>query len=217
MGQAQDHPERVVHYWNLVAPRYLELYRDELSGKPYDQETLKKFAATLGPNALVCDAGCGPCGHINRVLADAGAKVVGIDISPKCVDLARQEQPSLQFEVMDMGAMDFDNDSFDGLIAYYSLHYQAKSKLGNVVKEFARVLRPNGRLLIAAKAGEQEGWIADPLGSGEQVFWSEFTCEELQSLVVQNGFQIEHCAVREPLPSEISVRRIYVTALRMPA
>jgi ubiquinone/menaquinone biosynthesis C-methylase UbiE len=160
----------------------------------------------------VCDAGCGPCGHVAALLASYGLRVVGIDISPVCVALASKEQPSLAFETMDMGKMRFPDGSLDGLVSYYSIHYQPKATLPDMLREFARVLRPGGRFLLVAKEGQGEGFIEDPMGSGEQVFWSDFSDTELQELLRNAGFTNTSCTVRDPLPDEIQVRRIFVTA-----
>lgn len=206
--------EAVARYWNAVAARYLDLFRNELQGKPYDVDVLQAFAIALGHGARVCDAGCGPCGHVAAQLAGYELNVVGIDISPVCVALARQEKPSLVFETMDMGNMSFPDGSFDGLVSYYSIHYQPKAMLPGVLREFARVLRPEGQILLVAKEGQGEGFIDDPMGSGEQVFWSAFSDTELQELLHNAGFTNTSCIVRDPLPDEIQVRRIFVTAER---
>ena len=214
MCQIKEHHSGIVRYWDAVAARYCELFRDELQSKPYDLNVLNAFATSVGRGARVCDVGCGPCAHVTRYLADQGLDMVGIDLSAVCVALARREQPSLQFFRMDMGTMAFREDSFDGLVAYYALHYQPKSTLDAVIREFARILRPGGKLLVVVKEGNGEGWIPDPLGSGQQVFWCAFTPSEVQSLLANNGFQIVSSDVREPLPDEIRVRRIYVSAQR---
>ncbi len=202
----------VARYWDAVAARYLELFRNELDSKRYDCEVLRNFAASLGAGARVCDAGCGPCAHVAGLLAGEGLQVVGIDISPECVKLAREQEPALEFRVMDMMALDFAQGAFDGLLAYYALHYQPKSTLNTVLREFARVLRKGGRLLLVVKEGDGEGWVPDPLGVTGQVFWGAFQKQELETLVSRNGFQVLDCTVRDPLPEEILVRRIYLTA-----
>jgi ubiquinone/menaquinone biosynthesis C-methylase UbiE len=214
MPERDEHRATVARYWDAVAERYLELFCDEFQGKPFDRRILASFARELTAGARVCDAGCGPCGHVTRLLADAGLNAVGVDISPKCIELARKEQPSLRFEVMDMAGMNFPDGEFQGLVAYYSLHYQPKLSLRGVIREFSRVLCPQGLLLIVVKEGSSEGWIADPMGSGQQVFWCDFQPQELQSLVSANGFDITGSEVREPLPEEIAVRRIYLLARR---
>ncbi len=204
----------VVRYWDAVAARYLELFRDELESKPYDRKVLRTFAASLGAGARVCDAGCGPCAHVAKLLADEGLQVEGVDLSPECVRLSCAQQSALRFHVMDMAAMDFAPGTFDGVIAYYALHYQPKTTLDAVIREFARVLCSQGHLLLVVKEGEGEGWIPDPLGVENEVFWCAFRKDELESLVSRNGFQVVDCTVREPLPEEIQVRRIYLTAQR---
>jgi len=205
---------KTVEYWDAIASRYLEAFRDEFEGKSYDRQVLRDFADGLGSSARVCDVGCGPCGSTTRLLADAGVDAMGIDLSSRCVELARKQQPVLRFDVMDMAKMSFPDKSFDGLVHYYSLHYQPKAQLGAVMQEQARVLRSGGTLLIVAKEGTSEGWIDDPMGSGLSVFWCDFSPRELQALVEQHGFEGARCAVRDPLPSEIAVRRIYLTAHR---
>jgi len=210
-----DCAERVAQYWDSIADRYLHLFRYEFETKPYDLEVLKTFASSLSSGSYVCDAGCGPCAHVTRILSDHYLKVVGIDISPRCVLLAQQEQPCLKFEVMNMENMVFADGELDGLVAYYALHYQPKSTMNSIVREFARVLRPGGRVLVVAKQGKGEGWISDPLGSGKEIFWSALQPEELQSLFLENGFVSANCTMREPLSDEIPVPRIYMTAERV--
>jgi ubiquinone/menaquinone biosynthesis C-methylase UbiE len=214
MQETADGTAGAARYWDTVASRYLELFHNEFQSKPYDRGVLKTFAAALPPGAKVCDIGCGPCGHVARMLADDGLDVVGIDLSPKCVALARAEQPALRFETMDMSRMSFDDGSLDGLVAYYALHYQPKHSLPPVFRECARVLRPGGKMLLVAKEGCGEGWIDDPMEIAGQVFWSTFSPGELSDLCAGAGFKPVTSTVRDPLPQEIPVRRIYVNAER---
>ena len=141
---------------------------------------------------------------MTRVLADHGLEVVGTDLSTECIALARREQPALRFDVMDMAALAFGDGALDGLVAYYSLHYQPKDRVRSTLREFARVLRPRGRLLVVAKEGAGEGWIGDPLGSGRSVFWCGFSADELRQLVEECGFDILDCDTRAPLADEIA-------------
>ena len=207
-------PSDIASYWDSVADRYLELFRHELAGKPYDLQILRRFAGSLGPGSLVCDAGCGPCGHVSGFLSGLGLSVIGVDISPRCVALAREEQPQIRFEVMNLRSMAFADGSIDGIVAYYSLHYDSAAVLTKVTSEFFRVLRPGGKILVVAKEGEGECWVPDPLGSGSEVFWKGFQADELVALLCSSPFQVEAVHIREPLPDEIAVRRIYVNAER---
>lgn len=212
MTTLTSHLSAITHYWDTVAERYLELFRDELQSKPFDLEILRTFASNLGPGARVCDAGCGPCAHTTRLLADCGLDMTGVDISPRCIDLARLEQPAVSFITADIGAMPFEDNSFDGLLAYYALHYEPRATLSRILREFHRVLRPGARLLVVAKEGSEEGLIPDPLGSGQQVFWSAMSGDDLSAAIESDGFHIVASQLRAPLQGEIRVRRIYLSA-----
>lgn len=212
-----QHLRGVARYWDAAADRYLALYRDELAAKPYDREILDAFAARIGAGGRVCDAGCGPCGHVAAHLASRGLEVLGVDLSPRCVALARVEHPALRFEVMDMGALALEDGALDGVIACYAFHYQPKRTLPSVVRELGRVLRPGGQLLIVAKEGAGERWIDDPMGGATQVFWAAFTAPELESLAAENGFRVDGSAARDPRAGEIAARRLYVAATKSSA
>ena len=208
------HRRAVVRYWNAVSPKYLELFRDELADKPEDVARLKAFAASLPDAGTACDLGCGPCAHITQLLADAGLTATGIDISDVAIDLARQEHPALDLRVVDASALPFADQSFDGLVAVYLIHYLPQADWTALFAECARVLKPGGKLLIAAKEGDGEGMIADPLGSDIETFWSASSPEALEAAITAAGLQVVETFVRDALADEIQVRRIFVTARR---
>ncbi|MGW2473776.1 class I SAM-dependent methyltransferase [Streptomyces sp. NPDC001665] len=202
----------VVRTWDARADHYLRLFRDELTEKPYDLEVLRAFAQRVGAGGRVYDAGCGPCGHVTALLAAHGLDMLGIDLSPRCVALARREQPGVRFAVMDQGAI--TGGPLDGLVAYYSLHDQPKHRLPGTMASWAAAIRPGGELLIVAKEGEGDGVIPDPLGSGLRVYWAEFTAYELRRAAHEAGFTTDDCTVREAYENEIPSRRVYLTATR---
>lgn len=207
-GSAAD----VVRTWDARAAHYLRLFRHELDGKPYDTEVLHAFADRVRAGGTVYDAGCGPCGHVTALLASHGLDALGIDLSPRCVELARREQPGVRFAVMDQGAL--TGAPLDGLVAYYSLHDRPKRLLPATLAAWAAAIRPGGELLIVAKEGTGDGVIDDPLGGDLRVYWAEFTTGELREAVRGAGFHVDDCTVREAYENEIPARRVYLTATR---
>ncbi|MGW1183802.1 class I SAM-dependent methyltransferase [Streptomyces drozdowiczii] len=207
-GSAAD----VVRTWDARADHYLRLFRHELDGKPYDLEVLHAFADRVRAGGTVYDAGCGPCGHVTALLASHGLDVLGIDLSPRCVALARREQPGVRFAVMDQGAI--GAVPLDGLVAYYSLHDQPKRLLPATLAAWAAAIRPGGRLLIVAKEGTGDGVVDDPLGGDLRVYWAEFTAGDLREAVRDAGFHVDDCTVREAYENEIPARRVYLAATR---
>ena len=211
-GRADD----VARSWDARADRYLELFRDELDGKPFDRGVLDDFARRAGRGARVCDAGCGPCGHVSAYLAERGVRPLGIDLSARCVQLSRAQQPACAFEVADLRVMDLPARMLplDGLVSYYSLHDQPKALLGGTAAAWGRAIRPGGQLLVVAKEGASDGVVADPMGSGLRVYWAEYRPAELRNALA-GQFRVDTCRTRDAYDDEIPARRIYLTATRI--
>ena len=148
MDSLEDVNAKTRRAYNLAAERYHELFRNEMNEKDYDRNLLDRFASHFGRDSLVCDAGCGPSGHIGRYLFDKGIPVLGVDIADRCVELARHHNPAMRFERGDIGELAFEAETFDGIIAYYSIIDTPKSYVGRLFREFHRVLKRGGRLLV---------------------------------------------------------------------
>lgn len=201
----------VARVWDARADRYLELFRDELDGKPFDRDALTAFAGLVGEGGVVCDAGCGPCGHVTGLLAGHGLDLLGVDLSPRCVELARRERPGCRFEVMDQRDVE---GPFDGLVSYYSLHDLPRDVVPGTFAAWAAAVRPGGRLLVVAKEGDADGEIDDPLGTGVRVHWTEHTADGLRAAATAAGFTVGDLTIREAYEDEIPTRRIYLSATR---
>ncbi len=195
--------------YNLVAHKYHELFHDELRGKEYDRRLLDAFAARFDTDSIVCDAGCGPSGHIGRYLAERGLQIVGVDISDACVERARRLNPGLRFERADIARMPFDDGTFDGIISYYSVIDTPRIHVGGIFEEFYRVLKPGGSLLVAVKAGTTEGYLSNLLGIRTEIYLTLFTEQEIREYFQFSGFVVEFLETRKPYAFEIENERIY--------
>ena len=195
--------------YNLAAERYHGLFHNEMNEKEYDRKLLDSFAGRFHKNSLICDAGCGPSGHIGRYVFDKGIQVVGVDISDKCVELARRYNPKMRFERGDIGNLAFDDGSFDGIISYYSIIDTPKRYVGRIFRGFHRVLKPGGNLLVAVKAGTTEGYMKDLLGIETEIYFTLFTEKEITRFFEKAGFLLEFIERRNPYDFEIRNERIF--------
>jgi ubiquinone/menaquinone biosynthesis C-methylase UbiE len=201
--------------YNLAAQKYHNLFHNEMNEKEYDRKLLDSFAARFNKDSLICDAGCGPSGHIGRYLFEKGIKVIGVDISEKCVELARINNPEMKFECADITSMPFDDNTFDGLISYYSIINTPKIYVNRIFAEFRRVLKPDGFFLIAVKAGTTEGYVDDLLGIKTKTYFSLFTQDEIVSYFEAAGFALEFTEKRNPYDFEISNERIFAIGKKL--
>jgi len=87
-------------------------------------------------------------GDIAFGLAAEGARVVGLDVTLRMIQLARAKIPtrgSAGFTVGDMLALPFPDGSFDVVTIGYGL--RNVSDLDTAIAELFRVVRPGGRVL----------------------------------------------------------------------
>jgi SAM-dependent methyltransferase len=194
--------------FNLAAERYFELFKDEMKQKEYDRRILDRFASNFDFESILCDVGCGP-GHITRHLFDKGLNVFGVDISERCIEIARRENPRIRFEVMDMAELDIADESIDGIVSFYSIIHTPKRLINVLFSEFHRVLKRGGKILVVVKKGASEGYVEELLGFKTRLYSTNFTEGELTTYSQTSGFELISIETRQPYDFEIPVERIY--------
>lgn len=101
-------------------------------------------------NKEILDCCCGH-GFTSVRCAKAGAKVSGIDISPKMIELANknadfnQISNSTSFRIMSVQEMDFPDQKFDYAVGIGALHHLNLEMAG---KEISRVLKPGAKAIF---------------------------------------------------------------------
>ncbi|MDH4270425.1 MAG: class I SAM-dependent methyltransferase [Candidatus Aminicenantes bacterium] len=216
MDSLKDAHAKARRAYNLAAQKYHELFHNEMKQKAYDRRLLNSFARRFRRGSLICDAGCGPSAHIGRYLADKGVNVIGIDISDRCIEMAKGLNPNMQFRREDIADLSFGRDLFDGVISYYSIIHTPKRCIGRIFREFHRVLKPDGHLLVAVKAGSEEGYVDELLGIKAVLYFSLFHEKEIEDYFKKSGFILNFLERRNPYDFEISNERIFAIGRKIP-
>lgn len=152
---------RIQRYgWDLAATLYEPLWRDQLA--PAQAELMA--CALLKPGERVLDVACGT-GIIALGAAagvSPGGEVVGVDLSGRMIGVAQRRAMQAQctnasFERMDAERLQLPDDSFDVALCALGLMYMPSPE--RALLEMRRVLRPDGRLILAVW-GERSrcGW-----------------------------------------------------------
>ena len=136
--------------WSYSAKGYGNIIRDELSSFK-TKAWIELIETQIPKNQMlnILDIGTGP-GFFTIILTQAGYNVTGIDGSTEMIRQARinaiGENINPTFKVMDSHFLDFPDNHFDVVLSRnvtWTLHNPIAA-----YKEWNRVLRPNGRLLI---------------------------------------------------------------------
>ena len=205
--------QRISSGYDTLADEYSRHIYDELEHKPLDREWLTRFAIEVGTPGPICDMGCGP-GHVARYLHEQGAHVLGIDLSPGMIEEARKLNVGIEFRVGNMASLDVADESWGGIVAFYSIIHIPATELATVFGEFWRVLRPGGEVLLAFHVGDEVRQI-DTLWE-RQISLLDFVFyprERIEDALREVGFEVVESIEREPYEGfEVATRRAYIRA-----
>lgn len=109
---------------------------------------------------LTLDIACG-AGYGSDLLAaegaDRGVKVIGGDIALEAVQYSQQhyQRPNLRFAQMDIRRLPFTDASVDTVVSFETLEHVVEGD--RFLREVARVLRPEGQLILSTPLGGPSG------------------------------------------------------------
>lgn len=163
--------------------------------------TTKEFVdlLKLKPGQKVLDVGCGIGGGDFYMAKNFGVEVLGMDLSENMVDIAiervaKENLPSVQFEVSDATKRIFPESSFDVIYSRDTiLHIDDKLSL---FKRFYSWLKPGGRLLISDYCCGEKPWTPQFEAYVKQRGYILYTPAEYGKFLEKAGFSEVHAEDR---------------------
>lgn len=134
-------------------------YYDEMNNimsmgmiKRWHKFMMKKLTPLEGTKCL--DVGTGT-GEIALMMAERGADVIGLDITPSMIELAEKKfqgegYPDMEFMVGDALDLQFDDETFDNITSGYML--RNVTDIPKAINEMYRVLKVGGNCVVAELA-----------------------------------------------------------------
>jgi ubiquinone/menaquinone biosynthesis C-methylase UbiE len=207
---AVDAKKVVEDGYDAIAERYFEWSdaRPSVTRRRWLQKAIERIPA----GADVLDLGCGAGVPMTRALA-AGRHVTGVDISARQIELARANVPEATFIRADMTALDLRPDSFDAVVAFYSLTHVPRADIPALLGSMHRWLRPGGILVGSMGAQDSPDEVeADWLGA--PMFFSHYGAKRNRALVRDAGFELEEAVVEEEPEDRHAALFLWVVARR---
>ena len=211
-------PDDVRRTYDLIADDYDREIGDELDHKPLDRALLTALVEMVGTGRLA-DVGCGP-GHVTRYLATLHDDVVGLDLSPGMVAIARSHAPSIAFEVASMLALPVADGSWAGAVLLYSVIHLSPAERVVAFRELARVVRPGGPVLVSFHVSDIEqsagsskhltSWFGHDVDVSVGFLDPDVIATELAAA----GLSVTATTLREPGEGEYPSRRAYLLTSR---
>ena len=138
-------PQDVASMFDTVAERY-DLTNDVLSAGQ-DRRWRRATVAAVGaqPGQTVLDIAAGT-GTSSEPFADAGVHVVPADFSLGMLRVGQRRRPDLAFTAADATRLPFADAYFDAVTMSFGLRNVVD--VDGALREFARVTKPGGRLVV---------------------------------------------------------------------
>jgi ubiquinone/menaquinone biosynthesis C-methylase UbiE len=160
----------------------VDLYADSLN---FFCDAIKK------QNASVLELACGP-GNITKYILDKrpDLKIFGTDLAPNMIGLAKQNNPSAEFAVMDCREIKNLNKRFGAVMCGFCLPYLSKEEALQLISDSAELLDREGVIYIStmeddhSKSGFKKG------SKGDEIFMNYHEESYLRSALEKNNFEI---------------------------
>lgn len=215
LAGADDRDNRVRAAWDSGAEYYAEHTAEDLFRRPLERMLLDEIVELVG-EAPVLDVGCGP-GHVAGYLAEAGAQVTGIDLSPAMIEQSQARYPEVTFSVGNQSNLlrPPAAHSWGAIVSFYSTIHLAGSELGPLFAEFGRVLDDDGRLLLAMRIGAEVSERTDAFGAPIEPVYLVFHDQvAILEAIEKAGFVDVQWYKRGPIDDETDPELFFVTARR---
>jgi SAM-dependent methyltransferase len=185
LGVVDDRTRRVSDGYDLIAERY-EQWGD--GNRVTKDEYIKRCRRHVPRGSDVLDLGCGTGFHVTGRLTSE-YRVVGVDLSPRSISIAKTRAPETTFIVGDIASVAFADESFDAVIAFLSLIHVPRELHAEVLTNIASWLRPGGWFIGTMGAESGEGTFGDFLGV--DMYWSSWGAATNVELVRGAGLVVE--------------------------
>lgn len=164
----------------------------------YGEDVVQLLAPEKGERIL--DLGCGT-GYLTNLIAQAGARVVGIDSSSAMIQRAHAAYPDLDFRIL--SATDFHFDTpFDAVFSNAALHWVLDKN--SAADRIAMALRQGGRLVLemGGKGNVEEIVVATRkvltrhgyYSNAATQIWYFPSLSEYTTLLEKKGFRVRFAA-----------------------
>ncbi len=144
-------PNQVRAQWEAIGPSFHPTRR-----RPWEPVESWVRERDWGEEDVVLDLACGNGRH-GAVAAEAGARVVGADVSST---LLTRAAASVEPVLADATQLPFQGDAFAGGLFVAGVHHLLpRTRRWSGLAELARTVEPGGRVLVTAWALWQDRWL----------------------------------------------------------
>ena len=174
-----DYKEETIRAYDTYPERFNDNFGNHF--EQYAKKSADEFLGLLKGKRIL-DLGSGPGNHA-AYFQEKGYDVLCLHVSDEMLKLCAKK--GLRTIKMDIEALDFPTESFDGIWAYASLLHVPKSRIKGIGDMLHAMLRSGGVLAIAVKEGISDGFEQHEKYPGTRRWFTNFEDAEIRKLFVE--------------------------------
>ena len=172
--------------WNNVADLYQKHFMDlDLYNDSYDA-----FCDRIAPNPKILEIGCGP-GNITKYILNKRPDfdLLAIDVAPNMIDLAKENNPTANFKVMDCREIDKLSEKFEAIICGFCLPYLSKEDCEKFITNCSNLLNKDGQIYLSVAEGDYQKSGFQTGSTGDKTYFYYYKEDFLVAELEKNGFE----------------------------
>ena len=172
--------------WNKVA----SLYQDKFMDLDLYNDTYDFICNSITKNNVkILEIGCGP-GNITKYLLSERPDfdIFGIDIAPNMIELAKKNNPTATFTILDSRQIDEIKTKYDGIVCGFCLPYLSQTDSGKFITDCYNLLNENGLIYISFVEGDPSKSDFQVSSSGDRSYFYFQKLDDLKTKLIESEF-----------------------------
>ncbi len=173
---------------------WAQQYQDKFMDLDLYHHSFDRFCELITtPNAQVLELACGP-GNITSYLLRKrpDLKILGTDLSPKMLNLAKANNPAAEFKILDCRQIGQLETKYDAVMCGFGLPYLSKEEAIKFIQDTAVLLKDGGILYLSTMEDDYEksGFKSPSSGGSKQLYVHYHQADYLTGALEESGFAI---------------------------
>lgn len=159
-------------------------------------------------NPKILELACGP-GNVTTFLRKRfpESRILGVDLAPKMIELARKALPEADFRVMDVRRISEIEENFDAVMCSFCLPFLSKEDAAKLIADCSALLNPGGVIYLSTMEGGEEraGFENSSFSGNAEIYFNYHRQQDLEDAFAKSGFEIQQVKLQDYIEPDGSV------------
>ena len=167
-------------------------YQDKFMSLDLYNDTFDFFCEKISKqNATILELACGP-GNITHYLLKKrpDLRILATDLSENMLELAKENNPQAEFQIMDCRDISRLNKKYDGIVCGFALPYLSREEAIGLIKDASEKLNPAGIMYLSTMEGDYTNSGIQKSSDGkDEMFIHYHQADYLMEALKNNNFE----------------------------